>query len=192
MDLLNRFRKKEDRPSSETGLEPLPAGTPAPDFNLSSDSGQQVSLADFRGRPLVLVFYPADNSPVCSSQLALYNQALPLFQEHDAQIVGISVDDPEAHRAFAEKLNLSFPLLADNAPLGAVAHAYGVFDQQAGTSGRALFVIDAEGVIHWSYLSPSAVNPGANGILDALAQLSLQSTRSSEDGHDRRNTPQTD
>ncbi len=192
MNLLNRFRKKEDRPTSEAGLKPLPAGTPAPDFNLSADSGQRVSLADFRGRPLVLVFYPADNSPVCSSQLALYNQALPLFQEHNAQIVGISVDDPETHQAFAEKLNLSFPLLADNAPLGAVARTYGVFDQQAGTSGRALFVIDAEGVIHWSYLSPSSINPGANGILDALEEFSSQSTRSSEDGHDRRNPPQTD
>jgi peroxiredoxin len=174
MNLLGRFRKKEDRPISEAGLKPLPAGTPAPDFNLSADSGEQVSLADFRGKPLVLVFYPADNSPVCSSQLALYNQALPLFQEQNARLVGISVDDPGSHQAFAEKLNLSFPLLADVAPLGAVARAYGVFDQQAGTSGRALFVIDAQGIIHWSYLSPSSVNPGANGILDALEELSSQ------------------
>jgi len=154
----------------------LPAGVRAPDFSLLANPGRQVSLADFLGKPVVLVFYPADNSPVCSSQLALYNQALPLFQEHDAQVIGISVDDPETHQAFSEKLNLSFPLLADNAPLGAVALAYGVFDQQSGTSGRALFVIDPEGFIHWSYLSPNSINPGANGILDALEGLTMQST----------------
>lgn len=174
MNLLNRFRKKEDRPTSEASLKPLPAGTPAPDFNLSSDSTRQVSLTDFRGKPLVLAFYPADNSPVCGSQLALYNQVLPLFQEYDARLVGISVDDVESHQAFAQKLNLSFPLLADDSPLGAVASAYGVFDQQAGTCGRALFVIDEEGIIRWSYLSPGSVNPGADGILNALEKLYLQ------------------
>jgi peroxiredoxin len=176
MKLLDRFRKKENPPKFEPKLRPLPAGVRAPDFSLLADLGRQVSLADFRGKPVVLVFYPADNSPVCSSQLALYNQALPLFQEHDAQVVGVSVDDPETHQAFSEKLNLSFPLLADNAPLGAVSHAYGVFDQQSGTSGRALFVIDSEGFIHWSYLSPNSINPGANGILDALEGLTVQST----------------
>jgi peroxiredoxin len=181
MKWLVRFRKKEDHPKSEAKLRPLFAGTPAPDFNLPTSSGQQVSLADFRGKPLVLVFYPEDNTPVCSSQLALYNQVLPLFQEHGARLVGISVDDPETHRVFAEKLNLSFPLLADDTPSGAFAHAYGVFDQQAGTSGRALFVIDAEGIIRWSYLSPNNVNPGANGILNALEELSSSKKRTSEE-----------
>jgi peroxiredoxin len=171
MKFLNRFRKKEDRPTSEESLKPLPAGTPAPDFNLPSESAGQVSLADFSGKPLVLAFYPADNSSVCGSQLALYNQVLPLFREYDAQLVGISVDDIESHRTFAQKLNLSFPLLADDSPLGAVASAYGVFDQHAGTCGRALFVIDADGIIRWSYLSPSSVNPGADGILNALEKL---------------------
>jgi peroxiredoxin len=171
MKLLDRIRKRDDHPQSTETLKPLPAGTPAPDFNLPAASGGQVSLAEFLGKPLVLVFYPEDNSLVCSSQLALYNQVLPLFQEHNAQLVGISVDDPESHRTFAERLNLSFPLLADVAPLGAVARAYGVFDQQAGTCGRALFVIDAERIIRWSYLSPNDVNPGANGILNALEQL---------------------
>lgn len=171
MKLFDRFRKKEDVTQFKPILKPLPAGTRAPDFSLLDDSGRQVSLRDFLGRPLVLVFYPADNSPVCSNQLALYNQALSLFQEHDAQIVAISVDDPETHRAFSEKLNLSFSLLSDNAPLGAVARAYGIFDQQAGISGRALFVVDAEGLIHWSHLSPGSINPGADGILKALEEL---------------------
>jgi peroxiredoxin len=174
MKILDLFRKKRAPSTTKTSLKPLPAGSPAPHFNLLSDSDQLVSSVDFLGKPLILVFYPADDSPVCSSQLALYNQVLPLFQEHDARLAGVSVDDPQRHRAFAEKLNLSFPLLADNAPPGAIAQAYGVFDQQAGTSGRALFVIDAEGIIRWSYLSPSSVNPGANGILEALERLSLQ------------------
>jgi peroxiredoxin len=172
MKLLERFRRKDERPSSAAALKPLPAGMPAPDFNLPAALGQRVSLAEFRGKPLILVFYPADNSPVCSSQLSLYNQVLPLFKEYDARLVGISVDNTEMHQAFAEKLNLSFPLLSDDTPLGSVAQAYGVFDQKAGTCARALFVINAEGIIHWSYLSPSSVNPGANGILDALEGLS--------------------
>jgi peroxiredoxin len=176
MKLFDRFRKKEGLSQIEPKLKPLPAGTPAPDFSLLADSGRRLALKDFQGKPLVLVFYPADNSPVCSSQLALYNQALPLFHEHDAQILGISVDDPDSHRAFSEKLNLAFPLLSDNVPLGAVAHAYGVFDQQSGTNGRALFVIDPEGLIRWSFLSPNAINPGADGILKALEEFSSQSS----------------
>jgi peroxiredoxin len=176
MKFLERFRRRDERPQSASALTPLPAGTLAPDFNLLAASGQRFSLADFQGKPLVLVFYPEDNSPVCSSQLALYNQVLPMFEELEASLVGISVDDPESHRAFVETLNLNFPLLADDTPAGEIARAYGIFDQQAGTSGRALFVIDAEGVIHWSYISPTSVNPGADGILDALEELSAQIT----------------
>ena len=125
-----------------------------------------------RGRPVVLVFYPADASPVCSSQLALYNEALHLFQEHDAQIVGISVNSMAEHEAFADSLKLGFPLLADDDPTGAVSRAYGVYSERDRLSERALFVLDADGLIRWSYLSPRGVNPGANGILDALDSLS--------------------
>ena len=150
---------------------PLAPGTQAPDFRLVGTEGKEISLADYRGRPLILVFYPADWSPVCGDQLALYNEVLPLFEEYQAQVLAISVDGIWCHRAFAENRNLGFPLLADFEPKGAVARAYGVYDAQNGTSKRALFVLDAEGMIRWSYVSPSGVNPGADGILKSLGSL---------------------
>jgi peroxiredoxin len=128
-------------------------------------------LNDFQGQPLILAFYPADNSPVCSSQLALYNEALPLFEEHNAQLLGVSIDTLSSHHTFAQNLNLSFPLLADSDPAGAVARAYGVYDENNNICERALFVISPEGKVHWSHISPKSVNPGANGILDALESM---------------------
>jgi peroxiredoxin len=146
----------------------LPPGTPAPDFTLPSKPGETISLSDFRGQPVVLAFYPADWSPVCGDQVVLYNEILPIFNEYKAQPLGISVDSAWSHKAFAEARNLDFPLLADFEPKGAVARAYGVYRKGEGTSERALFVIDPEGIIRWSYVSPIDVNPGANGILAAL------------------------
>ncbi|HEX6966051.1 MAG TPA: redoxin domain-containing protein [Gemmatimonadaceae bacterium] len=149
----------------------LAAGTAAPDFTLHSTPDQSVSLSDFRGHPVILAFYPADWSPVCSDQMALYNEILPEFRRYDAELMGISVDGVWCHRAFAEARNLHFPLLADFEPKGGVAQAYGVYRPEDGTAGRALFVIDDEGIIRWSYVSPIGVNPGADGILDALEHL---------------------
>ena len=157
--------------SSEPDVSALAPGTPAPDFTLPSGPGETVSLKDFRGRPVVLVFYPADWSPVCGDQVVLYNELLPLFEEYQAQLLGISVDGVWCHRAFAEAKNLDFPLLADFEPKGAVARAYGVYREEDGFSERALFVIDTEGVIRWSYVSPIDINPGANGILAKLEAL---------------------
>ena len=150
---------------------PLAPGTEAPNFALPATEGERLSLSEFRGQPVVLVFYPADWSPVCGDQLTLYNEVLTLFQEHQAQVLAVSVDGIWCHRAFAGDRNLRFPLLADFEPKGAVARTYGVYDAQAGTSKRALFVIDGGGIIRWSYLSPSGVNPGADGILTALESL---------------------
>lgn len=150
---------------------PLAQGTDAPDFTLRSTPDQTVSLSDFRGRPVILAFYPADWSPVCGDQMALYNELLPEFQRYDAELLGMSVDGVWRHLAFADNRKLRFPLLADFEPKGAVARLYGVYDQQAGTCDRALFVLDAEGVIRWSFVSPAGVNPGAEGILSALATL---------------------
>jgi peroxiredoxin len=144
---------------------------PAPDFTLLDQAGKLVSLRDFRGRPVVLVFYPADWSPVCGDQLALYNEVLPLFEQHSAQVLAISVDGKWCHRAFAEQRNLRFPLLTDFEPKGAVARQYGVYDEENGLARRALFVLDAQGIIRWSHISPSNVNPGADGILKALEAL---------------------
>ena len=149
----------------------LRAGAEAPGFRLSSTPDQQLSLSELRGAPVVLAFYPADWSPVCGDQMALYNEILPEFRRHGAQLLGISVGGAWCHRAFSEARHLHFPLLADFEPKGAVARAYGVYRDGEGTSERALFVIDGRGTVAWSYVSPIGVNPGADGILDALETL---------------------
>lgn len=149
----------------------LTAGTAAPLFRLSATPDQKVSLDDLRGNPVILAFYPADWSPVCGDQMALYNEILPEFHRAGAQLLGISVDGVWCHAAFAESRKLHFPLLADFEPKGEVARSYGVYRAEDGTSERALFVIDAEGVIRWSFVSPVGINPGADGILDALDKL---------------------
>jgi peroxiredoxin len=148
----------------------LAAGTKAPDFKLQSTPDQTVSLSEFKGRPVILAFYPADWSPVCGDQMALYNEILPEFRKHHAELIGISVDGVWCHAAFAHDRKLHFPLLADFEPKGAVARLYGAYRQE-GFSERALFVIDKDGVIRWSYCSPVGVNPGADGILEALEAL---------------------
>jgi peroxiredoxin len=150
---------------------PLAAGTPAPDFTLNVTPDQKLSLSELRGRPVVLVFYPADWSPVCGDQVGLYNEMRSEFARYKAEILGVSVDGSWCHEAFAKDRHLHFPLLADFEPKGAVSKLYGVYRSKDGTSERALFVIDKNGVIAWSYVSPVAVNPGADGILDALEKL---------------------
>ena len=154
---------------------PIPAGVEAPDFELPSGPDEKLSLSAFRGRPVILAFYPADWSPVCTDQLVLYQEILPEFQKYDAQLFGISVDGVWCHRAFAEHRNLRFPLLADFEPKGEVSRAYGAYRHGDGTSERALFVIDRDGVVNWSYVSPVGVNPGADGILRALDDLTAGS-----------------
>jgi peroxiredoxin len=150
----------------------LTAGAMGPDFTLQSAPGTKASLRDLRGRPVILAFYPADWSPVCGDQMALYNEVLPEFRKFGAELLGISVDSAWCHAAFSKDRQLRFPLLADFEPKGEVARAYRVFDSTAGTSERALFVIDGAGTIRWSYVSPPEINPGAEGILDALEELS--------------------
>jgi peroxiredoxin len=152
-------------------MTPLPAGETAPGFELKSTPDQAVRLADFSGSPLIMAFYPADWSPICTDQMALYNEILPEFKRSGANLVGISIDHAWCHVAFAKSRNLRFPLLADFHPKGEVAQRYGVYDDEVGMSGRALFVLDGDGVIQWSYLSPVGVNPGADGILSALEAM---------------------
>jgi peroxiredoxin len=155
----------------------LAVGTPAPDFALHTTPDQVVSLSEFRGRPVILAFYPADWSPVCGDQMALYNEMLDEFAQFDAELLGISVDGAWCHVAFAHERKLRFPLMSDFEPKGAVARLYGAYREHDGTSERALFVIDSEGVIRWSYSSPVGVNPGADGILRALESLKAESAR---------------
>jgi peroxiredoxin len=155
----------------------LPAGQRAPDWELKATPDQAVKLGDFGGRLLIIAFYPADWSPVCTDQMALYNEILPDFKDLGAELVGISVDHAWCHLAFAKSRNLHFPLLADFHPKGDVARSYGVYNDEIGMSERALFVLDGDGLIAWSYVSPIGVNPGADGILDALESLQQEPTR---------------
>lgn len=149
----------------------LPPGTVAPEFTLNVTPDQTLSLSELRGRPVILAFYPADWSPVCGDQMALYNEILPEFQKFNAELLGISVDGVWCHEAFAKDRHLHFPLLADFEPKGEVARKYVAYRGKEGVSERALFVIDKNGKITWSYVSPVAVNPGADGILQALEDL---------------------
>ena len=143
----------------------------APDFQLNATPDQKFSLNELKGKNVILAFYPADWSPVCSDQMALYNATLKYFHKYNAEILGISVDSKWCHMAFGQSRKLHFPLLADFEPKGSVAKAYDVYDERTGQCKRALFVIDELGVIQWSYLSPDGINPGADGIIEALQAL---------------------
>lgn len=149
----------------------LEVGTKAPDFTLYTNPGQQLKLSELKGKRVILAFYPADWSPVCGDQMALYNEMLDYFEKLNAQLVGISVDGKWCHKAFSDDRNLHFPIVSDFEPKGAVAKAYDVYDEAAGECKRALYVIDEAGVIRWNHLSPPEINPGADGILEALEAM---------------------
>lgn len=151
----------------------LTLNTCAPDFTLHVTADQSLSLNELKGKPVILAFYPADWSSVCGDQLALLNAVLPEFRKFKAELLAISVDGVWCHNAFAAHRNLHFPLLSDFEPKGAVAKQYGAYREKDGYCERALFVIDKNGMITWSYLSPVAENPGADGILEALESLTI-------------------
>lgn len=147
----------------------ISAGEPAPDFTLRNQDGEKVSLSDYRGRKVLLVFYPMDFSPVCSDQLSVYQEVKPQIIEKGVELVGISVDQGFAHKAFQEKLGIDTTLLADFEPKGQVARAYGAYIERAGTANRSLVLINEGGVVEWVHESPSPLEiPGANLIFDAL------------------------
>ena len=149
----------------------IAAGEPAPDFTLRDQDGEEVSLSDYRGRRVLLVFYPFDFSSVCSDQLSVYQEVKPEIAEKGVELVGISVDHIHAHKAFREKLGIDTTLLADFEPKGEVAKAYGSYFEPSGMANRTLVLVDAVGNVEWSYESPSPGDaPGANVIFDALAQ----------------------
>lgn len=149
----------------------LAPGRSAPDFKLRVTPDQDLSLSDLKGKRVIMAFYPADWSPVCGDQMALYNEVLPEFRRHGAELLGLSVDGAWCHEAFAQARHLHFPLLSDFEPKGEVARHYGAYRNGEGVAERALFVLDKNGVVFWNYLSPVAVNPGADGILEALEQM---------------------
>jgi peroxiredoxin len=148
----------------------IPAGSPAPEFSLRDHDGNKVGLADFAGRRLVLAFYPADFSPVCTDQLSIYQEVLDEIEAQNATLVGVSVDSVYCHRAFRERLGLTIPLLADFHPKGEVASAYGAYLDDWGTANRSLVLVGEDGVVRWSYATETPMDiPGANMIFDALA-----------------------
>jgi peroxiredoxin (alkyl hydroperoxide reductase subunit C) len=148
----------------------IAAGQPAPEFTLRNQDGEKVSLSDFRGKKVLLVFYPLDFSPVCSDQLAVYQEVKPEIEAKGVTMVGISVDSGFAHKAFQEKLGIDTELLADFEPKGQVARAYGAYIDKAGHANRSLVLVNEEGAVEWAYESPTPLEiPGANLIFDALS-----------------------
>jgi peroxiredoxin len=148
----------------------LAPGDTAPDFTLLTTPDQKVSLSEF-DEPVVLIFYPADWSPVCGDELTMFEAASRLFHERGAQLLGISVDGVWSHQAFRADHKIEFPLLSDFEPKGEVARAYGVYREGEGVCDRALFVIDRDHKVAWRYVSPIGVNPGADGALKAVEAL---------------------
>src|SRR5437773_4561180 len=171
----SKNRLSNNQQKSVSAMKPsgaiLVAGKKAPNFSLNSTPDQKVSLNDFRGQPLILAFYPADWSPVCTDQLSLYAMVMPEFKKFNAELLAISVDNIWSHLAFVKDRKLNFPVLADFEPKGGVSRKYGAYKEKIGESARALFVIDNKGIIRWSHLSPDGINPGADGILSALENL---------------------
>jgi peroxiredoxin (alkyl hydroperoxide reductase subunit C) len=148
----------------------IPVGEPAPDFTLRDQDGEKVSLSDYRGRKVLLIFYPGDFSPVCGDQLSIYQEVKPQIEEKGVELVGISVDGFFAHKAFQEKLGIDTRLLSDFEPKGEVARAYGSYVEAMGFANRTLVLVDEDGVVAWTHEAdnPGEI-PGANLIFDALA-----------------------
>jgi peroxiredoxin (alkyl hydroperoxide reductase subunit C) len=164
-----------DRPQTDGDAPGLAPGVIAPELDLpATPDGGRVRLADHRGAPIVLAFYPADFTPVCGSELALFNEILPDIEALGAKLLAISCDSVFSHRAFAERMNLRMPLLSDFHPKGEASRRYGVYSDRYGVCARALFVIDGAGVVFWTEVVPGDVNPGAAGVLDALERLTLR------------------
>jgi peroxiredoxin len=148
----------------------IAAGEPAPDFTLRDQDGEKVSLSDYRGRKVLLVFYPGDFSPVCGDQLSLYQEVKPEIEAKGVELIGISVDSFFAHKAFQEKLGIDTRLLSDFEPKGEVARAYGSYVEKLGFANRTLVLIDEDGKVAWAHEAdnPGEI-PGANLIFDELS-----------------------
>jgi len=148
-------------------------GATAPEFTLPDHRGKPVSLADFRGRRVVLAFYPNDFSPVCSDQFSIYQEVLGEITAAGAELVGISTDGSWSHNAFRKQLGLEMTLLSDFHPKGEVARAYGAYLEDWGHPNRSLVLIDADGVVRWVHAEETPLTiPGANLIFDALKEQS--------------------
>jgi|SRR5579863_5028990 len=150
----------------------ISVGSPAPDFTLKDQTQAEVKLSDFKGKKnVVIVFYPLDWSPVCTNEHACFVNDMKRFEQLDAQVLGISVDSGWSHKAFAEKMGIKYPLLADFQPRGAVGDKFGVYMPDKGITGRAIAIVDRSGTVAWfkNYDIPSV--PDLKEVSDALANL---------------------
>lgn len=145
-------------------------GDPAPDFTLPGTGGREYTLSQYRGQPVVLAFYPGDDTPVCTKQLTSYTGDIGQFEDVHAQVFGISPQSVESHERFAAKYGLTIPLLADVDKK--VAGAYGTLGP-LGFPRRSAFVIDAEGVIRYVHRSVAGLTfrPTAE-LVDAVRRAS--------------------
>jgi peroxiredoxin len=155
----------------------LPPGAAAPGFTLATDPNTKILLSDFRGGPVLIAFYPGDWTPVCNDQLIEMTERLAEIEGRGAKVLAISVDSEWSHAAFVEARGLTVPLLADFHPKGAVSTAYGVWSEEWGHSHRALFLVDAEGIIRWRTVVPPWVNPGLTEVFAALDALPQSAVR---------------
>jgi len=148
----------------------IAVGEQAPDFTLRDQDGEKVSLADYRGRKVLLIFYPGDFSPMCGDQLSIYQEVKPEIEAKGVELVGISVDSFFAHKAFQEKLGIDTRLLSDFEPKGEVARAYDSYVEKLGFANRTLVLVDEDGKVAWTHEAenPGEI-PGANVIFDALS-----------------------
>ena len=151
---------------------PIAVGQPAPDFVLKDHNQQEVKLSDFKGKKnVVLVWYPLDWSPVCTNEHACFVNDLSQFEKLNAQVLGLSVDSTWSHKAFAEKLGVAYPLLADFHPRGAVADQFGVYHANKGITGRAIAIIDKAGKVAWFKNYEFTTVPDIQEVAQALALL---------------------
>jgi peroxiredoxin len=180
LETIANLYKQAPAMEGEAENEGLPVGTKAPDFSLPDSNGNSVHLSDYRGKNVVLVFYPLDWSPACSDQLSLYQHELAEFERANAQLIAISVDSIYSHGAWAAVRGLSFPLLSDFHPKGQVARLYSVMRDSDGFSERALYVIDADGKIRFKHISPKLNHiPDIYELFDQLKQLDLSAAGTS-------------
>ena len=149
----------------------IAVGQPAPDFALKDQSQKEIKLSDFRGKNVVLIFYPLDFSPVCTNEHACFVNDMKHFETLNAQVLGLSVDSAWAHKAFAEKMGIHYPLLADFHPRGAVADKFGVYLADKGITGRAIFIVDKHGKVAWAKNYDIPVVPDVAEVATALSHV---------------------
>jgi peroxiredoxin len=149
----------------------IAVGQAAPEFTLKDQSQKDVKLSDYKGKNVVIVFYPLDWSPICTNEHACFVNDMKQFEKLNAQVLGLSVDSVWSHKAFADKMGISYPLLADFHPRGAVAEKFGLYLGDKGITGRAIAIIDKGGKVAWLKNYDIPVVPDMKEVAEALAKV---------------------